>query len=247
MTITSHADLAGLQRIGRLVGQAILEMRIAARAGMTTAALDAVGERFLRRHGARSAPQLTYGFPGFTCISVNEQVVHGVPGPRVLQPGDVVKIDVSAELDGLIADAAVTVVIPPASTAARRLEECASSAFERALRVARAGTAVAEVGRAVEREVKRRGFSVLEQLCGHGVGRHLHEDPSVPNYYSPLTPGTLSDGLVIAVEPLISASRTTVVDESDGWTVRTRNRSIAAHFEHTVVITRDTPLILTAA
>jgi methionyl aminopeptidase len=245
MTVGSQAELAGLREVGRLVGLAIAEMRRAVRAGMTTAELDEVGARFLRAHGARSAPQLTYDFPGFTCISVNEEVVHGVPGARVLAPRDVVKIDVSAELDGYIADAAVTVVIPPVTADARKLRRCAEVAFERAMAVARAGARLSEIGRAVENEVQRRGFSVLRELSGHGVGRQLHEDPSVPNYYSPLTRGTLRAGMVLAVEPLIAAQPSRLVDAPDGWTVRTQNRALAAHHEHTVLITSGAPVILT--
>jgi methionyl aminopeptidase len=247
MTISSQVDLTGMTRIGRLVGLALKTMREAVRPGMTTAELDDVGAAFLRSHGALSAPQLTYGFPGFTCISVNEQAIHGIPGSRVLQPRDVVKIDVSAELDGYVADAAITVVIPPVTAEARKLRRCAEVALERALDVARAGTRLSEIGRAVENEVRRRGFSVLRELCGHGLGRKLHEEPSVPNYYSPLTKGTLTKGLVIAVEPIVAAEPARVVDERDGWTVRTHNRVLAAHHEHTIVIMDGAPLVLTAA
>ena len=247
MTISSEVELVGMSRIGRLLSLALKAMRAAARPGMTTAELDAVGATFLRAHGARSAPQLTYDFPGFTCISVNEEVVHGIPGPRVLRLRDVVKIDVSAELDGYIADAAITVVLPPVTVEARKLRRCVEVAFERALGAARAGIRLSEVGRAVKLEVQRRGFSVLRQLSGHGVGRRLHEEPSVPNYYDPLTQGTLTDGLVLAVEPIISAAPARLVHALDGWTVRTHNQSLAAHYEHTVVITQGPPLVLTAA
>jgi methionyl aminopeptidase len=247
VTISSQSDLAGLARIGRLVAQALQVMRLAARPGLTTAELDDVGATFLRRHGAGSAPQLTYGFPGFNCISVNEEIVHGVPGPRVLRQRDVVKIDVTAELNGFVADAAVTVVLPPVTGQARRLRRSAQAAFERAMRVARAGNRVAEIGRAVEAEVRSRGFSVVREMCGHGVGRGIHEEPSVPNFYSALTRGTLAEGMVLAVEPIISAAPARVVEEPDGWTLRTHNRSLAVHYEHTVVITRGGPIILTAA
>ncbi len=247
MTISSTADLAGIAEIGRLVGLALQEMQAAGRVGMTTAQLDAVGAAFLRRHGARSAPQFTYDFPGFTCISVNEEVVHGVPGPRVLRPGDVVKIDVTAELAGFIADAAVTVVLPPAKTRALNLRDCAIAAFGRALDAMRAAAGVAEIGRAVEQEVHRRGFSVLRELGGHGVGRAVHEKPSVPNYYSPFTRDVLTEGLVLAVEPIISAEPAGIVEELDGWTLRTDNRCLAAHYEHTVIIKQGRPIVLTAA
>lgn len=247
MTITSKSDLASMRAVGRLVALALREMREAAAPGMTTEQLDAVGERFLRKRGARSAPQLTYDFPGFNCISVNDEVVHGVPGPRVLRAGDVLKIDVTAELDGYIADAAVTVVIPPVSTRAHNLAQCARAAFKKALRVAAADVRVAELGRAIEDEVERWGHSVIRDFCGHGVGRKLHETPSVPNFFSPFTPGTLTDGLVIALEPIISESPTRLIESDDGWTIRTANGSLAAHYEHTIVIQGQKAEILTAA
>ena len=246
MTLSSASDLAGLQRVGALVARALREMEQHARPGLTTAQLDAIGAAFLRRHGARSAPQLSYDFPGFTCISVNEQIVHGVPGPRVLAPGDVVKIDVTAELDGFVADAAITVTLPPVSAEARRLRKCAQRAFARAMAVARPGTPIREIGRAVEDEVERHDFSVVREMCGHGVGRTIHEEPSVPNFYSPLTRGTLKNGMVLAVEPIICARSAHVVEEADGWTLRTHNGSLAAHYEHTVVIREGEPLLVTA-
>src|SRR5215210_3484865 len=247
MTISSKEDLAGMTRVGRLVGEALREMKAAVRPGMTTAELDGVGAAWLRRQGARSAPQLTYGFPGFNLISVNEEIVHGVPGPRRLAPGDVVKIDVTAELGGYIADAAVTVVLPPISPTARKLRKCVRAAFEKGLGAARRGSPVSDIGKAVEREVRRHGFSVIRSLCGHGVGRTIHEAPSVPNFYDPQARDVLTEGLVIALEPMVSAEPARTVEERDGWTIRTHNRSLAAHHEHTIVITRGEPLVLTAA
>lgn len=246
MTISTQADLAGMTRVGKLVGQALRHMESSVRPGITTAELDEIGADFLRRQGARSAPQLAYDFPGFNCISVNEEAVHGVPGARVLQPSDVVKIDVTAELDGYIADAATTVLVPPASGRARRLRDCARQAFEKALAVARAGTPVGELGRAVQDEVESQGFAVLRELSGHGVGRAVHESPSVPNFYSGSAHGLLAEGMVIALEPIISAKPASLVEEPDGWTLRTINRSLAAHYEHTILITREDPVILTA-
>src|SRR4029453_14287536 len=157
MSIESAADLAGLQQVGRVVALTIAEMQTAARIGMTTAELDAVAALTFTRFGARSAPQLIYGFPGVTCISVNDEIVHGIPGPRRLEPGDVLKVDVTAELGGYIADAATTILLPPIKPATNRLTHVASTAL-------------------------RAGFAVVRELCGHGVGRKIHEQPSVPNY-----------------------------------------------------------------
>jgi methionyl aminopeptidase len=233
--------------VGALVANALRAMERETRPGLTTGQLDGVGEAYLRRHGARSAPQMSYGFPGFCCISVNDEIVHGVPGSRVLKPGDVVKIDVTAELDGFVADAAITVVLPPVSAEARRLRKCAQRAFARAMGVASAGRPIREIGRVVEDEVVRHNFAVVREMCGHGVGRAIHEHPSVPNYYSMLTRGTLTEGMVLAVEPIISAQPARVVEDPDGWTLRTHNRCLAAHYEHTVVIRSGEPLVLTMA
>jgi methionyl aminopeptidase len=247
MTLSSQDDLEGMRRVGRLVAAAIQEMKTAVRVGMTTAELDRVGAEFLRRRGARSAPQFTYNFPGFNLISVNEQIVHGVPGPRLLVAGDVIKIDVTAELGGYIADSAVTVLLPPVSPVARKLRKCAKAAFQKGLAAARLGNLVSDIGRAVESEVRQHGFSVLRSLCGHGVGQTIHEAPEVPNFYDPRSRTPLTEGLVLALEPMISAEPSQLVTEPDGWTIRTRNRSLTAHYEHTIVITRGEPLVLTAA
>ena len=246
MTLSSKGDLAGLRRAGAVVAEALQAMEAAARPGVRTDELDAIAERIFRRHGARSAPQLAYAFPGVTCISVNEQIVHGIPGDRVLQPRDVVKLDVTAELDGYVADAAVTVLMAPAQPVGRRLRKAVRRAFERARSVARAGVAVSELGRAVEEEVRRWDCAVVRELRGHGVGRAIHEPPSIPNYYSPLTEGTLHEGLVIALEPIVSETPARVVEEPDGWTLRTHNRTLAAHYEHTIVITAAGAEVVTA-
>jgi methionyl aminopeptidase len=247
MTISSAADLAAMQRVGRLVAQTIAHMRAAVRPGVTTAELDAEGARFARAAGARSAPQLTYGFPGFTCISVNEEIVHGVPGPRRLAPGDVVKLDVTLELDGYMADSAVTVVVPPVSPEARLVQRAARLAFNQGLAAARAGRRLREVGRAVEAAARREGTVVFRDLAGHGIGRRLHEAPTVPNWDDPRAREVLHEGLVLALEPMLAASPARIVEEADGWTLRTHDRALAAHHEHTIVIRRGAPLVLTAA
>jgi methionyl aminopeptidase len=248
MTIGSQEELEGLKRVGRLVAQALLRMSEAAQPGVTTRDLDEVGASFLRAHGARSGPQLVYKFPGFNCISVNDQIVHGVPNKRLLRPGDAVKLDVTAELDGFYADSATTVVLDgEGSEAGRKMLACAQSAFGEAMKVARANTRVNEIGRAIDREVRRHGFSVVKDLTGHGVGRSIHEPPSVPNFYHPLNADVLRDGMVIAVEPIISSKPARTVTAEDGWTMSTHNKALAAHYEHTIVITQGEPIIVTAA
>jgi methionyl aminopeptidase len=186
-----------------------------------------------------------YGFPGTVLISINEEIVHGIPGPRRIRAGDIVKIDVTVEKDGYIADMARSIVVEPASPTAHRLVACATAAFQAALAVARAGVRVNEIGRVVEREVRRSGFSVVDGLSGHGVGRTIHEAPTVPNRYDPFQPDVLTEGLVLTIEPMISAGSSRVVQGADGWTLRTRDRSLSAHYEHTLVITRGAPIVLT--
>ena len=247
MSIESAADLTGMQEVGRVVALTIAEMKSAARIGMTTAELDSVAASSFKRFGARSAPQLTYGFPGVTCISVNDEIVHGIPGPRRLEPGDVLKVDVTAELGGYIADAATTILLPPTKPTATRLKQAASDALRAALRVARTGEQVSVIGKAVESEARRSGFAVVRELCGHGVGRAIHEQPSVPNYEDRFSREILTKGLVIAVEPMLLESPSRAVQADDGWTIRTRSGCLAVHEEQTIVIREGAPLIVTAA
>lgn len=247
MSIESPKDLEALRRVGRVVRLTLERMKKAAKPGATTADVDAAAGEVLRAHGARSAPKAVYGFPADTLISVNDEAVHGIPGARRLASGDVVKLDVTLELGGYMADAAVTVAVGAVSEERRRLIACARAAFEKALEVARAGNLVCDIGRAVETEVKRRGFTVLRDLNGHGIGRTIHEPPTVPNYYDPRYRAPLTEGLVITIEPIVAEKSDRTVESSDGWTIRTRDGGFAAHHEHTMVITRDRPILLTAA
>ncbi len=247
MTIRTDDELAALRAAGRIAAEALEAMRRAVRPGITTAELDRVAREVYDRRGARSAPELVYKFPAATCISVNDEVVHGIPGPRALQPGDVVKLDVTVEKDGYMADTACTVVVEPRSALARRLASCAKQAFEAALSVAKAGQPISRVGRVVEEVVRGQGFSVIQQLCGHGIGRTIHEAPEVPNYFDPRHRGLFEDGMVLTIEPIIAAGAGRTVHAGDGWTVKTADRSLAAHFEHTLAITRGRPVVLTAA
>ena len=247
MTVESDRDLAGLRAVGRVVALALGEMKGAVEPGMTTAELDAVGAAVFGRYGARSAPRAAYGFPGVNLISVNDEAVHGIPGGRVIGAGDLVKIDVTAELGGYVADAAVTVALPSGPPVHEELRECAQLAFGRAAAVARAGRPLSKIGRAVETAVRRRGFSVLRDLSGHGVGRAIHEPPTVPNFYDRRLRRPLTEGLVITIEPIVAAGSGRIVEGADGWTIRTADGSPAAHHEHTLVVTKGSPILLTAA
>jgi methionyl aminopeptidase len=233
--------------VGRIVRVVLDALEEDLRAGITTAELDAVAARVVKKHHAQSAQRLVYGFPGTVLISVNDEIVHGVPGRRRVADGDIVKLDVTLEKDGYMADAARTVIVGDGSDTAQRLRACAESAFARGLAVARAGARVSDIGRAIESEVRSQGFAIVRELHGHGIGRTIHEEPSVPNYFDPRQQDVLTEGLVVAIEPLIAAGSGRVKEDADGWTIRTRDGGLTAHYEHTVVITRDQPILLTAA
>ncbi len=247
MSVRSQRELKQLQAIGKIVRLTLDEMANAVRPGTTTADLDRIGASVLAAHGAEASPPKVYGFPASVCISVNDEAIHGIPGERRIEDGDLVKLDVTAEKDGFVADAAVTVKAGAVSGVADRLTRCAETAFREGLRAARPGNRVNEIGRAVERQVHRCGFQVIRELCGHGVGRSIHEDPLVPNYHDPRLRTKLTEGLVITIEPIIAAGKGRPELCADGWTIRTADRSLAAHYEHTIVIARDEPLLLTAA
>ena len=247
MSIKSESDWRGLRRAADVVRETLDALERHVREGVTTAELDRLAAAIFKKRGARSAPALVYGFPGTVLISVNDEIVHGIPGTREIRSGDVVKLDVTVERDRYISDAARTVIVGDASDAAARLRDCAVAAFQAALNVARAGNRVSEIGRAVEREVNGRGFAVVRGLSGHGVGRTIHEPPTVHNHYVPSQRDVLTEGLVLTIEPLISAGSADVVTADDGWTLRTSDGSLAAHHEHTLVITKGAPVLLTAA
>jgi methionyl aminopeptidase len=193
MTIETTQDLAGLLAAGRVVRGTIAAMEAQLRPGITTAELDAVAHEFLTREGARSAPMIEVGYPAATCISVNDEAAHGLPGRRVLTPGDLVTLDVAVELGGYYADAAVTVGVPPVAPAHQRLCACAEAALQAAIRAARSGRPLRQIGRAAEGVARQRGYRVVRALHGHGIGRRMHEAPrEIPNYDEPraLTPST---------------------------------------------------------
>jgi len=247
MSINGPEEFAGMRDAGKVVSLMLEAMKSAVRPGVTTGELDEIGADVMQRNGARSAPALVYKFPGANCISVNDEAVHGIPGRRTLANGDLVKLDVTIEKDGFMADAAVTVPVGEVSAEHRKLVECAERAFAKAMLVARAGFRVWEIGRAVEREVRRSGFSVIRELGGHGIGRTIHEEPHVPNYADREANEVLTEGLVITVEPIIAAGSGRSFVARDQWTIVTADHSASAHYEHTLVITKGAPVLLTAA
>jgi methionyl aminopeptidase len=247
VSIESEHDLIALQKIGRIVAMAREEMLSSVQAGITTAELDRIGKRVLDEHGAVSAPYITYGFPGTTCISVNEVAAHGIPGPRVLKEGDVVNIDVSAELGGYYADTGATTVVGSRSPHKEKLCQSSLRALQQGLKKARAGTKISGIGRAIHNEARKDGFTVIRNLAGHGIGRKLHEMPDgILNYYDPRDNRLLTNGLVLAVETFVSDGAEFVDEGADGWGLLLPDNHYAAQFEHTIVITQDKPLVLTA-
>jgi methionyl aminopeptidase len=247
VSITGPEELEAMRAAGKVVRRVIEAMMQQVRPGVTTEELDAVGAAVMREHGAQSAPKLVYNFPGANCISLNDEAVHGIPSDRQVREGDLLKLDVTVEKGGFMADAAVTVAVGQVPEQSQELIACAERAFQKATLVARAGFRVSDIGRAVEKEVRRSGFSVIRDLGGHGIGRTIHEEPRIPNYADPAANQILTEGLVITIEPIIAAGSGRAVVAKDGWTVLTADHRPSAHYEHTLVITKREPILLTAA
>lgn len=246
MTIETEDDVVALKHIGKIVSYVLQEMLDAAEPGMTTRELDSIGEKLLERHGAQSAPRITYGFPGATCISVNNEAAHGIPGDRVLQPGDVLNVDVSAESGGYFADTGGTKIVPPTTSLKTRLCHATRTALEQAVRQARAGRPINVIGAAIQRTAKTYGFKIIENLASHGVGRALHEAPEyIPGYFDPSDKRILRDGMVITIEPFLSTKSRVVTEAPDGWTLVGAQGNLSAQYEHTMIITKGDPIIVT--
>ena len=246
MTIETEGDVAALKRIGRIVSCVLQEMLDAAEPGMTTRELDSLGGRLLEKHGARSAPKLSYGFPGSTCISINEEAAHGIPGERVIRPGDVLNVDVSAELGGYFADTGGTTVVPPTSPQKTRLCHATRTALAQAMKQARAGQPLSGIGAAIQKTAKTYGFRIIRNLGSHGVGRALHEAPEhIPGYFDPADRRILTAGLVITIEPFLSTKSRIVTEAADGWTLVGAPGNLSAQYEHTMIITDGEPIVVT--
>lgn len=246
MTIENERDLELLKRIGQICGMAVQHMLAQVEPGMTTKQLDQIGEAFLKQHGARSAPILAYNYPGYTCISLNDVAAHGIPRDDVvIQPGDMINVDVSAELEGYWADTGSSMPVPPVNAEYQNLCDWTRKALDAAIGVAKAGQPVNVIGRAVEKVAAASGYTIIKQLTGHGVGRYIHEKPSVPNFYNPHFAEVLTDGLVITIEPFLSLGQGRVYTDKDGWSLRSMDGSIQAQFEHTLVIREGEPVLVT--
>ena len=245
MSIQTAEELEALRRIGQIVGACLKYMGSQLEPGMKTSELDALGAAFLAERGARPAPKLFYGFPGVTCISVNEAVAHGIPGDLRLQRGDLVNIDVSAELNGFVADTGGSFIVPPQNTLKTRLLSTARAAMHAGIREARHNAPLRNIGKAMEKTAVKNGFTVIENLGSHGVGRSLHEEPGfIQGYHDPKDRRVLEKGMVITVEPFVSNGGFWAEEAGDGWTLITPGR-FSAQFEHTIVVTDGAPIILT--
>jgi methionyl aminopeptidase len=246
MSIGSKKDILGLQRVGQVVVEAVHEMKAAIKPGITTHELDAIGRRVLQRHGARPAPELFFGYPGATCISINEEVAHAIPGGRRIRSGDLVNIDVSAELDDYVADTGASIPVGQVAPVVQPLCDATVEALHAALQVARAGRPMAGVREAFERVAQRRGFTIIKNLSGHGVGRHLHEEPRyVPDFTRRKDRRRFHKGMVLTLEPFLSTGAHLATTGQDGWTLLTAKGHYTAQYEHTIIITESRPIVVT--
>ncbi|KXH78814.1 type I methionyl aminopeptidase [Sporosarcina sp. HYO08] len=246
MIAKTTQDIEALKKIGKIVAEIREEMKAATKPGMTTKELDEIGGRLFKEKGAISAPIDQYDFPGYTCISVNHEVAHGIPGSRVIQDGDLVNIDVSGSYGGYFADTGISFVVGTPDEKKQLLIDVAKSAFDRAMTKVKAGSSLNQIGKAVEREAKSNGLAVIRNLTGHGIGKALHEEPQhILNYYDAWDKTLLTEGMVLAVEPFISQKAENIVESGDGWTFVTPDRSLVAQIEHTIIVTKGEPIILT--
>src|SRR6266508_4833636 len=246
MTVDSLKDFQSLKAIGRICAETLRKMMGHVRAGMTTRELDEIGRALLEAEGARSAPQLMYNFPGATCISVSPVIAHGIPNEHVLRSGELIHIDISAELDGYYADTGASMLVSKHERSLDKLLSATKATLTKALHAVKAGNLLNGIGRTVQQEARKRGYNVIYDLTGHGIGHKLHEEPSeVLNFFNPHDQRVLSDGLVLAIEPFLTTGIGRVIEEQDGWSLRTVDRTIAAQFEHTIIVTKNEPIILT--
>ena len=244
MHLRDRDEVEAIRAAAQVVARTLQLMRREVRPGVTTIELDRLAEEFIRSHGGRPSFKGYRGFPASICSSVNDQVVHGIPGPRELREGDIVGIDVGVELEGYHGDAAWTFPVGEVSEQAQRLLKVTREALDLGIAQARPGGRIGDISHAVQSHVEAAGFSVVRELVGHGIGREMHEEPQVPNYGPPGRGPRLMVGQVLAIEPMVNIGGAEVVTGSDGWTIATRDGSLSAHFEHTVAVGGTGPVIL---
>lgn len=247
ITIKSAQDIEKMKAVGKVVEDTLLLLERSVRVGITTEELNRIAETYIRSQGAYPTCLNYNGFPKAICISVNEVVVHGIPGPRKLQDGDIVSCDVCATLNGFVGDAARTFPVGNVAPETQELVKVTKECFFKGLQFARVGYRISDISKAIQAHAESHGYGVVRELTGHGVGRQLHEDPEVPNYYSPHARQRLQAGMTIAVEPMITQGARYVWQLDDGWTVSTRDGKPAAHYENSIVITDGDPILLTCS
>jgi methionyl aminopeptidase len=246
MTLNNDDDLERLKEIGRICANAVQIMGAALEPGITTAELDAIGRKALEDAGARSAPELSYNFPGATCISVNEEIAHGIPGARVIRAGDLVNIDVSAEKNGLFADTGASFAVPPVKPQIERLCRDGKRAMWVGLNEVKAGKPLAAIGNAIGSFAKKNRYTLVTNLASHGVGRSLHEEPTeIATWPDKHEKRRMTDGMVFTVEPFLSLGAQWAEGGDDEWTLFSEPRAPTVQYEHTVIVTRNGPLVVT--
>lgn len=245
ITLRSDREIEAMRRSGKITAKVLAHLMESAKAGMTTADIDALAEQGIRGLGGVPTFKGYRGYPASVCTSVNDRVVHGIPNGYVLREGDLLSIDLGTTLDGWVSDSAVTIPIGAVSAEARRLLDVTQECLMLGIEAIRSGNRVGDIGFAVQQHAEANGYGVVRELVGHGVGTEMHEDPQVPNYGRPGTGAKLRPGMVLAVEPMITQGRRDVKILDDGWTVVTTDGKLAAHFEHTIALTQDGPKILT--
>ena len=247
MIVKTQEELKKLEEIGRICGRVLKATVDYAKVGMTTKELDDYAGKLLEEYGAKSAPISEYDFPGYTCISINEEVAHGIPGPRKIKDGDIVNVDVSAVKDGYYSDTGISFIAGENDDPLKqKVIDVTAMAFEEALKKIKPGAKVSQIGRAVFNTARQNGLTVIKNLTGHGVGTSLHDQPQhIMNYYDPSDRTILKEGMVIAVEPFISSRATIVTDGKNDWAFETKDGSYVAQKEHTIMVTNEGPKLLT--
>lgn len=244
--LRTKAEIEKIRQAGQIVAEVLRDLRQMIAPGITTQELDRYAEAKIRSRGAIPTFKGYRGFPASICTSINEEIVHGIPSSRKLREGDIIGIDCGVTLNGYVGDAAMTVIVGEATEEVKRLVADAEVALYRAIDRARVGNRLYDISYAVQEYAEARGYGVVREYCGHGVGTRMHEDPQVPNYGRPGTGPKLRPGLVVAIEPMLNLGTHEVELADDGWTVRTADHRPSAHFEHTIAVTENGPLILTA-
>jgi methionyl aminopeptidase len=245
MEIKTPREIEAMKRAGQVVAHTLKALRSAIKPGITTGDLDYVARSEIARHGAIPSFVGYRGFPAAVCVSVNEQIVHGIPGELVIQEGDLVSVDVGAIVDGFHGDAAITVGAGEISNAAQRLIDATRESLNRGIEAAVVGARIGDISNAVQSYAEEHGFSVVREYVGHGIGRQMHEEPSVPNYGKPGRGLQLREGMALAIEPMLNIGDWTTKLLPDNWTVVTGDGSLSAHFEHSIAITSKGPIVMT--